>query len=66
MCSTKREIYLYLLDLYKQLGINSTYVPVFEDGNGKYVAKSEREEAAMTAASGRKSMEAVHRKTRGE
>ena len=27
----------HLFDLYKKLGINSTYVPVFADGNNKYV-----------------------------
>lgn len=27
----------HLFDLYRKLGINSTYVPVFADGNNKYV-----------------------------
>ena len=30
-----QEVYLY--ELYHQLGINSTYVPSFQDGNKKYV-----------------------------
>jgi hypothetical protein len=29
----------YLFELYQQLGINSTYAPVFSDGNAKYVTK---------------------------
>jgi hypothetical protein len=27
----------YLFDIYRQLGINSTYTPSFKDGNAKYV-----------------------------
>ena len=33
----------YLFDLYKQLGINSSYVPTFQDGNHKYVADDAHE-----------------------
>jgi hypothetical protein len=31
----------YLLDIYRQLGINSTYTPSFKDGNAKYVVAPE-------------------------
>ena len=34
----------YLRDLYEQLGINSTYMPEFKDGNSKYVRAPEIEE----------------------
>jgi hypothetical protein len=33
-----RESYLY--DIYRQLGINSTYTPSFKDGNAKYIDAS--------------------------
>lgn len=32
---------VYLSDIYKQLGINSSYLPSFEDGNKKYVKNVE-------------------------
>eukprot|EP00970_Alexandrium_tamarense_P009774 scaffold1958_cov198-Alexandrium_tamarense.AAC.19 len=35
---------VYLFDLYHQLGINSTYVPKFEDGNTKYISNATKEE----------------------
>lgn len=31
----------YVLDIYRQLGINSTYIPSFIDGNAKYVVTPE-------------------------
>ena len=27
----------YLFDTYKMLGVNSTYIPEFKDGNAKYI-----------------------------
>ena len=35
----------YLFDIYHQLGINSTYVPTFDDENAKYVATPEEKAA---------------------
>lgn len=32
---------VYLMDIYKQLGISSSYLPAFEDGNEKYVKTME-------------------------
>jgi hypothetical protein len=34
----------YLFDLYYQLGINSTYVPEFKDGNVKYITDASKGE----------------------
>jgi hypothetical protein len=34
----------YLLEIYHQLGVNSTYVPAFEDANAKYVTGLQKED----------------------
>ena len=41
----------HLFDLYEKLGINSTYVPVFADGNNKYVVPYKKKPERVAKAS---------------
>ncbi|KAL7477113.1 hypothetical protein ACHAW6_002926 [Cyclotella cf. meneghiniana] len=51
----------YLFELYQQLGINSTYTPVFSDGNAKYVTKQNavRKNADIEISKTKKNYESI-------
>lgn len=44
---------VYLFELYKRLGIQSTYVPDFRDGNYKYVSNVTKGQSVVNVTGGK-------------
>lgn len=56
----------HLFDLYRKLGINSTYVPTFKDGNSKYVAPIKKKPEQQTPINRYSNLASVGKATKEE